>query len=182
MIWKKLRQKLDLPESYISITLGFLVVLVAGILTYNYFVKNQIRNSQETAKKAEEQQKAAQQPSLPATYTVAEGDTLWSIAVKHYNSGYNWVTLVAANNISNPDQIEAGQKLNVPKAEIIKPDGNILATQAPPKDYSVAKDDSLWKIAEREYGTGYAWTKIAEFNNLANPNVIYPGDVLRLPK
>lgn len=181
-MWKKLRQKLDLPESYISITLGFLVVLVAGILTYNYFVKNQVNQAAVDQKKAEEQQKQEGKPILPTTYTVVQGDSLWSIAEKHYSSGYNWVTLVSANNLSNPDQIEVGQKLSVPKAEVIKPAGEILATTAPPKEYTVAKDDSLWKIAEREYGTGYDWVRIAEFNNLANPDFIMPGVVLKLPR
>ena len=180
-MWKKLRQKLELPESYISITLGFLVVLVAGILTYNYFVKNQIQKTQEEQKKAEEQQPAGL-PVLPTTYTTQEGDTLWEIALKHYNSGYNWVTLAEANNLTSPDYLEVGQKLTIPIAEVIKPPGEILSTQAPPKKYTVVKDDSLWKIAEREYGTGYNWTRIVEYNNLANPDLIYPGNVLMLPK
>lgn len=181
-MWKKLRQKLDLPESYISITLGFLVVLVAGILTYNYFIKNQVNQAAVDQKKTEEQQKQEGKPTLPTTYTVAQGDSLWSIAEKHYTSGYNWVTLVTANNLSNPDEIEVGQKLAVPKAEVINPAGNILATTAPPKEYTVAKDDNLWKIAEREYGTGYDWVRIAEFNSLANPDFIMPGVVLKLPR
>ena len=182
LMWKKLRQKLDLPESYISITLGFLVVLVAGILTYNYFVKNEVQNSAEEQKKAAEEQKAAGKPVLPTTYSVSSGDTLWSIAEKHYGSGYNWVTLATANNLTNPDQLEEGQKLSVPKAEVIKPESNILATTAPPKDYSIAQGDSLWKIAEREYGSGYEWTKIAEYNSIANPDLIFAGNVIKLPR
>ena len=183
-MWKKIRKKLDLPESYISITLGFLVILVAGILTYNNLVKNKIQVTQNTPlqiKNQSEEQKMAKN-DLPSTYTVSAGDTLWKIADKYYKSGYNWVTLASANKISNPDKIEAGQKLSIPKAETIKPGGNILATQAPPKDYTVVKGDSLWKIAVAEYGTGYAWTKIAETNKLANPNLIFAGNVLRLPR
>ena len=68
------------------------------------------------------------------------------------------------------------------KAETIRPEGNILATQAPPKEYTVTHGDTLWKIAEREYGTGYAWTKIAQTNKLANPNLIFSGNVLNLPR
>jgi len=181
-MWKNLRKKLDLPESYISITLGFLVVLVAGILTYNYFVKNQVQKIGNTQKQTEEEKIKAAKPELPATYTILPGDTLWSIAEKHYGSGYNWVTLVEANNLTSPDQIEANQKLTIPKAEVIKPAGDILATQAPPKEYTVTKDDSLWKISEREYGTGYSWSAIAEYNGLTNPDVIYPGSVLKLPR
>ena len=181
-MWKKLRKKLDLPESYVSITLGFLVILVAGILTYNYFVKGQVQKTAEIERRAEEQKTAEEKPELPAAYTVAEGDTLWKIAEKHYQSGYNWVTVATANNLSNPDNLEVGQKLTVPQAEKIVPPGEILATTAPPKEYTVSRGDSLWKIAEREYGTGYAWTRISEYNNLVNPNIIHPGNLLKLPK
>lgn len=186
MMWKKMRQKLDLPESYISITLGFLVILVAGILTYNYFVKNRTMTPSEKVEKIMEEQKTADGKTvvstLPTSYTVAKGDSLWSIAERHYKSGYNWVTIVKANNLMNPNKIEEGQKLSLPKADPIKPEGQILATQAPPKEYAVVKGDSLWKISEREYGTGYSWTKISNYNKIANPNVIQPGLVLKLPR
>src|SRR3990170_5831430 len=146
-MWDKFKKKLDLPESYISITLGFLVVLVAGILTYNYFVKNQVKKVQENQTKAEEQQQIGK-VELPTTYTIQTGDTLWSIALKHYDSGYNWVTIASANNLADPDRLLVGEKLSIPKAETIKPAGDILSTQAPPKEYTVTRDDSLWKIAE----------------------------------
>src|SRR3990167_3689898 len=179
-MWKKLRQKLELPESYISITLGFLVILVGGILTYNFFVKGNVQKTQEEQKKAEQEQATAF--NLPTSYTVASGDTLWGIAEKHYKSGYNWVTLAEANNLTSPDKIETGQKLSIPEAEVINPPENVMSAQAPPKEYTVAKNDTLWKIAEREYGTGYAWTRIAQTNKLSNPDLIHPGNVLNLPR
>ena len=181
-MWNKLRQKLDLPESYISITLGLLVVIVAGILSYNYFVKNQIElpGGQKTNG---DQELTEEMPELPAQYTVTAGDDLWKIAVKHYNSGYNWATIAKANNISDPDHIEAGQKLTIPEAEAIKPEGDISAAEtAVPKEYTVTKGDSLWNIAEREYGSGYEWVRIAQANNLANPDVIHTGNLLQLPQ
>lgn len=51
-----------------------------------------------------------------------------------------------------------------------------------PKVYVVTKNDSLWKIAEKEYGTGYDWVKIAKENNLKNPGVLTTGQKLILPK
>ena len=180
--WKHMRQKLDLPESYISITLGFLVVLVAGILSYNYFIKNQIQKTVDEKMQAQEELLRVGNVSLPTTYKVAPGDNLWKIAEKHYNSGYNWVTLAEANNLTSPDKLETGQEINIPKAEPIRPGTEILATEAPPKEYSVIAGDSLWKIAEREYGSGFSWTKIAESNSLANPNIIHTGSVLKLPR
>ncbi len=47
--------------------------------------------------------------------------------------------------------------------------------------YTVEKGDSLWKIAEKKYNDGYAWTKIAKENNLKNASVISVGQKLKMP-
>ena len=47
--------------------------------------------------------------------------------------------------------------------------------------YTVVKGDNLWKIAEKRYNDGYAWTKIAKENNLKNASVITAGQKLKMP-
>lgn len=47
--------------------------------------------------------------------------------------------------------------------------------------YIVEKGDSLWKIAEKKYNDGYAWTKIAKENNLKNASIISVGQKLKMP-
>jgi len=47
--------------------------------------------------------------------------------------------------------------------------------------YTVVKGDNLWKIAEKKYNDGYAWTKIAKENNLKNVSVLYVGQKLKMP-
>lgn len=57
-------------------------------------------------------------------------------------------------------------------------------TRLPPKCYTVVKDDSLWAVARKCYGSGADWKKIYEANRGtigANPNLIYPGQVLTIP-
>ena len=44
--------------------------------------------------------------------------------------------------------------------------------------YIVQKGDSLGGIAQRVYGDKAKWKEIAEFTGLANPSLIYPGDVV----
>lgn len=51
----------------------------------------------------------------PGSYTIKEGDTLWSIAVRSYGDGYQWVKLRDINKLSNPDVILIGANLNIPQ-------------------------------------------------------------------
>jgi nucleoid-associated protein YgaU len=49
--------------------------------------------------------------------------------------------------------------------------------------YVVVKGDSLSKIAERLYGDADEWRRIYEANrdSIKDPDLIYPGQTLRLP-
>ncbi|KKW20203.1 MAG: Peptidoglycan-binding LysM [Candidatus Adlerbacteria bacterium GW2011_GWC1_50_9] len=49
--------------------------------------------------------------------------------------------------------------------------------------YVVRRGDSLWKIAEQEYGQGGRWTDIWKANreNIHEPNLIYSGQNLSVP-
>lgn len=51
----------------------------------------------------------------------------------------------------------------------------------PPKTYTVAKGDTLWKIAQDQMGNGNLYKKIVEANGIPNENLIHPGDVLVIP-
>lgn len=56
--------------------------------------------------------------------------------------------------------------------------------EATDQSYTVVKGDSLWKIAKKFYGNGSKYTVIYNANKdkVKNPNVIYPGQVLSIPK
>lgn len=51
------------------------------------------------------------------------------------------------------------------------------------KAYTVVRGDSLWRIAQRQLGSGTRWKEIYQLNEeqIQNPNLIYPGQVLQLP-
>jgi len=51
-----------------------------------------------------------------------------------------------------------------------------------PTVYTVKAGDNLWKIAETVYGSGYNWVDIAKENHLKNPNLVYAGQELKIPK
>lgn len=62
-----------------------------------------------------------------------------------------------------------------------KEDGKQYPTELAEK-VTVAKGDNLWKIAEKQYGSGYNWVDIAKENNLKNASQINEGQELKLPK
>lgn len=101
-------------------------------------------------------------PDIQTTYTVVKGDTLSGIAAKF---GTNWQALQRINNIPDPNKIYPGQVLRV----------SSVNTQNPVKRYIVVRGDTLSGIAAK-FGT--SWQALASKNNIANANLIYPGQVL----
>lgn len=51
------------------------------------------------------------------------------------------------------------------------------------KTYTVKSGDTLWAIAAKYYGSGAQYTKIynANTDQISNPNLIYPGQVFKIP-
>lgn len=182
-MWKGFLKNLKLSESYVSMALGLLVVIVIGILLFNFFSGRGKPEAPTPGVKTEEEQLAP--VSLPTSHTVASGESLWLIAEKYFNSGYNWVDIAKENQLASPDFLEVGQILNIPKAEPILPVTGIgegISSSITGASYTVVSDDNLWDIAVRAYGDGYQWVKIAQANNLANPDLIHAGNVLTLPR
>lgn len=51
------------------------------------------------------------------TYTVVKGDYLWDIAVRAYGNGNKYTMIIEANKLRNPDRIEAGTVLKLPRTK-----------------------------------------------------------------
>ncbi|MER6853627.1 N-acetylmuramoyl-L-alanine amidase [Streptomyces flaveolus] len=49
------------------------------------------------------------------TYTVKQGDTLWSIAAGRLGDGNRWREIAALNKLADADEIAPGQKLKLPE-------------------------------------------------------------------
>lgn len=56
-------------------------------------------------------------------------------------------------------------------------------SQTPAQTYTVVSGDTLWAIAQSYYGDGSLWPRIYDANKniVANPNLIFPGQVLIIP-
>ena len=105
-------------------------------------------------------------PSGATTYTVQRNDNLTEIAARF---GTTVAELVRLNNIANPNLIYPGQVL------IIRENGGSVTPPSGAVTYTVQRNDNLTEIANR-FGTTVA--ELVRLNNIANPNLIYPGQVL----
>ena len=116
---------------------------------------------------------AVQTPTIPEVpesnkeiyYTVKWGDTLSQIALNYNTTVQNLVDL---NNIKNPNLIYLGQKLLILVNNMVENYYN----------YIVKRGDTLSQIALK-YGTTV--TELAQINNIRNPNLIYTGQMLKIP-
>lgn len=99
-------------------------------------------------------------------YIVKPGETLSAIAGK-YNTTYQ--ALAADNGIQNPNVIFAGQRIRVKRG---------TGAPAATRTVTVQRGDTLAAIAGRNKTD---WQTLKRINNIPNENLIYPGQVLRLP-
>lgn len=193
-------------DSYKSLIYGIVTVVVLFIVIA-LGVRSLSQNKAEIDNGAISTQ--TQKEAQNSSYTVAEGDTLWSISEKVYNDGFKWKEIADANKISDATTLEKGTKLTIPEQNTIATQTTSVtpsvAAQAVPtaaptlvaqqnnnvvlqqgkitaSSYTVVHGDYLWEIAIRAYGDGYRWVDIAKANNLSNPDIIHSGNVLKLPR
>ena len=192
-LMQKIQGELKLSQSYLSLFLGILIVLVVVILVFNYFKKNEaaLGPSGQTVAENTQAQEDVKPDSLPGKYTVKDGDTLFSIAATYYSDGYKYSELVKVNKIADENTINVGQVLDIPKLDTAQPAGEgtggavnstVWGDKIEGDTYTVVEGDWLSTIAGRAYGNIMAFDKIAKANNISDPNVIEPDTVLKIPR
>jgi DNA-binding SARP family transcriptional activator/LysM repeat protein len=127
------------------------------------------------------------------SYSVVEGESLWSIARRLYGDGTQYVMLFRENQgtqmptgaaLFDPRTIESGSRLEVPL-----PAPNLWSSEEQ-VFYRVQPGDSLWRIAESFLGDGFRWIDVWQLNQgqtmadgrqFHDPDLIFPGWVLQIP-
>ncbi|MFD0589981.1 LysM peptidoglycan-binding domain-containing protein [Paenibacillus sp. GCM10027627] len=95
-------------------------------------------------------------------HTVKKGDTLWDLSQAF---GVPLQHIFVANGLNEQSQLVIGQAVVIPSP----PGGG---------EHKVLVGESLWKIGQR-YGVSIG--QLAQANNLRNPAVLYPGQILKIP-
>lgn len=108
-------------------------------------------------------------------HVVQPGENLYRISLRY---GVSIAAIQQANNIANRNLIFVGQRLIIPVGGTTPPPSPNPPPAPPPSTtYTVKRGDTLGGIA-RQFGTTIQ--ALAAANNIANPNLIYPGQVLQI--
>lgn len=115
-------------------------------------------------------------PKLPRTYTVVKGECLYIISgyAQIYNDPLKWPRIYRANRdkIKDPNLIYPGWVLDIPRGY--------------PSTHTVVSGEYLSKIASywEIYNDARQWPKIYRANRdqISDPDLIYPGQVLAIPR
>lgn len=108
----------------------------------------------------------ARTATVPAVYTVGDGDTIEAVAAAF---GLDVETVAALNGLVTGAGLHAGQRIRL---------GEVAAEPASASSYTVAAGDTVIGIAAAHDVTASA---LLEANGLEWESIIYPGQVLSIP-
>lgn len=111
-------------------------------------------------------------------YTIKEDagngiDLVVPVKLKQYRP---YKTKVVAIPQNKPAVAQPAKKVVFIPAQPSRPE----PTKEVAKTYTVKKGDCLWNICKQYLGDGSKYPQIAKLNNISNPNLIYPGQVIKL--
>ena len=113
--------------------------------------------------------------SVGGRYTVGYGDTLTSIAARYNTTA---AVLAQLNNIVNPNLIYAGQVLNIPGVVTV-PTQPTFPTTGQATTHTVRPGENLFRISLMY---GVTMDALQRANGIYNPNLIFTGQILTIPR
>ena len=115
------------------------------------------------------------------THEVKRGEFLWSLSERYLGDGSRWREIARANPGIDPDELSVGQHLRIPAPPSTHAEDRDNKERA--DTIRVDRGDNLSEISEDLYGSERHWPEIYQSNRdrIADPDLIEPGQVLRLP-
>lgn len=165
-------------ESYTSLILGILVVIIGSILLLSLFKTRpdsqkgttsistiaeqvvtitptptlvQLKTVDMNGSQAKTEKPAKESSQSSKQYTIVSGDDLWDIAVKTYGDGYKWVDIAQVNNLSDPGLIHVGNKLIIPVEKI----SSVAKATTPLEEKVIQPVQVQDQTAQKITGTSY---------------------------
>ena len=173
-------KKFSWQESYASLVLGAIIIVVIGFLVANFITRrNQIGEGEQTFQSQEE---ALENSQSTQEYRILAGDSLSLISEKFYKTQEFWPVLAKVNNITNPNIIFVDSTIKVPP----KSEAANIQSQMTMTSYKIQQGDTLFSIAQNVYGDGSMWTVLDRANGVGRlPNgnpLIFADNVLVIPR
>ena len=112
---QNLFEQLRLSESYVSLIMGAVVVLVLSLVFFVFIKGN---NPSKDTLPATDSLTPLVTKSVEQTYVLQEDESLWDVAVKFYGDGFRWTDIAKANSLEDTaDFVPPGTKLIIPNAK-----------------------------------------------------------------
>lgn len=166
-------------QSYASLVLGAIIVVILGLLVANYFTR---RDKTGQIGSGEQTTGAQEETKVPQEYKVVTGDSLSAISQKTYGSEEFWPQIAQVNNIANPNLIFVDSTLKLPEKNAAEAARGLLTITS----YQVQAGETLFTIAEKVYGDGSRWTVLDRANGkkrLPNGNpLVFAGSTIVIPR
>jgi len=126
--------------------------------------------------------------TTPRTHIIQPNETLSGISKLVYGSSRHYKAIEAANPGLDPTKLRPGMALKIPPLEkakeVVKQQVADATSAADGKTYTVQKDDNLYKITRKLYGSNEKQEALYEMNKATigpDSTKLKPGMVLKLP-
>lgn len=115
-------------------------------------------------------------------YTIEEDagngcDIKVTIKLKQYKE-YETKTVIIEEITPTPATTESAANITIPAQAVVV--DSPPAESLPDYTYTVQEGDCLWNICKQYFGDGSLYQQVSDLNGIANPDLIYPGQVLNL--
>ncbi len=117
---------------------------------------------------------------IKADITTALGTSVKDLNVTFEGGKVTLNGVVESNAVREKAVLLAG---NVESVESVDDNLQVVVPAPPPRFYTIAKGDSLSKIAKEYYGDPMKYKELFEANRevIKDPDLIYPGQQIRVP-
>lgn len=147
-------------QTTIASGLAALLIIVAGFLIFNFFLRVNKESSTSTTGTTTQEATATGEVAISPTNTPTPTVTTTTTATP----------TPSATATPKPSNAQ-GQ---------VSPQG--AASTNKPQQYTVQRGDNLGTISQKFYNNATHWTDIAKANKLVNPSLIFAGNVLTIPQ